>query len=93
MLVRCLGEQLFDRLPYDGREEMHHRHFFHLRCHGTPPERWRHREPDPSDGGEPPLFALIWAALPNGVPALNAAHGAFLPELFAGLKLVRRSHA
>ena len=83
-LVRCLGEQVFDRLPYDGQDEVHHRYFFHLRCDGTPPERWQHYEPDPSDGSEPPLFELFWAELPDGVPALNADQGPLVPELIAG---------
>lgn len=87
-LVRCLGERVVERLPY-GQNELHHRYFFHLRCDRTPPEHWQHYEPDPSDGSEPPLFELFWAALPDGVPELKAEHGALLPELTAGPEFER----
>jgi len=83
-LVRFLGEQRLDRADV-GRDEIHHRFFFHLRCTETPPEVWRNYEPDPSDGGELPLFELFWVQLPDDVPALIAGHGALLPELIAGL--------
>ena len=69
-----------------GLAEIHHRYFFHLRCTGEPPERWRHDELDPSDGSEPPLFELFWASLPDGVPAMVAEHGVLLPKLVARLR-------
>jgi 8-oxo-dGTP pyrophosphatase MutT (NUDIX family) len=85
VLVRLLGEQVFD--PRDaGRDEIHHRHFYHLRCTGTPPATWRHWETDPSDGSPAPIpFDFFWVALPDGVPPLIADHGTLLPQLLATL--------
>jgi 8-oxo-dGTP diphosphatase len=80
VLVRCLGEQRRDMADF-GRDELHLRFFYHLRCTGEPPERWRNYEPDPADGGELPLFELFWARLPHGVPELIADHDVFLPQL------------
>ena len=86
-LAAFLGEQLRDMTEF-GRDEMHHRHFFHVRCLGEPPAVWRHYERDPDDGGpEPPLFELFWARLPDGVPDLIADHGIMLPALLARLNL------
>lgn len=79
-LVCFLGETTRDLAPV-GRQEIHHRFFFHLLCESKPPERWRHYEPDPSDGSEPPLFELFWVSLPHGVPALIAGHDEMLPTL------------
>ncbi|MGH2604881.1 MAG: NUDIX hydrolase, partial [Dehalococcoidia bacterium] len=80
VLVRYLGEQRYDMTDF-GWDEVHHRHFYHLRCTGEPPDVWRNYEPDPADGGELPLFELFWAQLPDGVPELIADHGALLPPL------------
>lgn len=80
-LVGFLGEQFLDRAP-SGRDEIHHRRFYHLRCAGTPPDTWEHYEDDPSDGsGRSYLFAFSWARLPHGVPDLIADHGILLPRL------------
>jgi hypothetical protein len=74
-----------------GRDEIHHRYFFHLRCTGDPPSIWRNHEPDPDDGGPVlPLFELFWAQLPDGVPDLIADHGIMLPDLLARLAGDRR---
>ena len=82
-----LGEQLW-AMPAAGREEIHYRRFYHLRCAGTPPEVWRYIEGDPSDSsGASYLFELSWAELPNGLPALIAAHDALLPALLKRLAL------
>jgi 8-oxo-dGTP pyrophosphatase MutT (NUDIX family) len=86
ILVRPLGEQQRDMRDY-GRDEIHHRHFYHLVCGGDPPATWQHWERDPADGGEPPLFEFFWARLPGEVPALIADHGARLPDLCAALGL------
>ena len=84
-LAGFLGEQLRDMTEF-GRDAIHHRHFFHVRCLGEPPTVWRHYEPDPSDGSpELPLFELFWARLPDGVPELRADHGIMLPALLARL--------
>lgn len=83
--VRRLGEQTVDMRPW-GKDERHRRHVYHLRCPGSPPERWLHEEPDP-DGlagpshHAPIVFALFWAALPDGVPGLVAGQGALLGSL------------
>jgi 8-oxo-dGTP pyrophosphatase MutT (NUDIX family) len=78
-IVRFLGETHRD-LADRGRDEVHHRFYFHIECDGAPPERWRHIEPDPSDGSEPPLFELWWTPL-DDVPELIAGHGEMLPAL------------
>jgi 8-oxo-dGTP pyrophosphatase MutT (NUDIX family) len=84
-LVRFLGEQVRDMTDC-GRDEIHHRYFFHLHCAGRPPATWRHRERYPSDGGTVhPLFEFSWARLPAEVPALIADHGALLPALVEGM--------
>ena len=86
-IVRSLGEVKFDRANYDGIGETHHRFFFHVVCDGEPPERWRHYDPDPSDGSEPPLFEFWWVRMPHDVPPLIAGHGDMLPALFKALAL------
>ena len=89
VLVRFLGEQLLDRSP-SGRDEVHHRHFYHLRCVGDPPSTWRHYENDPSDGSAGPyLFEFFWAHLPDQVPELIADHGKMLPQLLESLAALR----
>jgi 8-oxo-dGTP pyrophosphatase MutT (NUDIX family) len=90
VLVRFLGEQVRDRRDVGrdvGRDEIHHRHFYHLRCTGDPPATWRHWETDPSDGSLGPIpFDFFWAPLPDGVPELIAGHGNLLPQLLAALE-------
>jgi 8-oxo-dGTP diphosphatase len=85
VLVSFLGEQIRDMSEF-GRGEIHHRHFFHIRCIGEPPAVWRNFESDPDDGSSDlPLFELFWATLPDGVPDLIADHGTMLPVLIARL--------
>ena len=79
-LVTPLGEQVRDATPF-GKDEVHHRYFFHLRCTETPPQTWRHWEESPSDGSERVAFDFFWAPLPDGVPPLIAGHDAYLPLL------------
>ena len=84
-LARFLGERDVDRSPI-GRDEIHRRRFYHLRCGGDPPATWHHYERDPSDGSAGPhLFEFFWARLPDEVPELIADHGALLPQLREGL--------
>ena len=83
-IVRFLGEAWQDARPA-GRDELHHRYFFHLACDSDPPERWQQYELDTSDGTPPPLFELWWVPLPNGVPELIAGHDALLPTLIDSL--------
>ncbi len=81
-LVRCLGERTIDMRPWD-KDELHRRHFYHLRCPGTPPERWQTTESDPdgTDDPGPIIFALFWAPLPDGVPPLITQQGVLLDVL------------
>jgi 8-oxo-dGTP diphosphatase len=80
-IVRFLGEVVRDRSDV-GRDEIHERFFFHLRCTGEPPERWRHGEFTSSEGGPEPIpFDFFWAPLPDGVPELIAGMGQLLPAL------------
>jgi 8-oxo-dGTP diphosphatase len=85
VLVGFLGEQIRNLADF-GRDEVHHRHFYHLRCAGDPPATWTHYETDPSDGSPAPIpFAFFWARLPDEVPELIADHGVLLPRLIATL--------
>jgi 8-oxo-dGTP pyrophosphatase MutT (NUDIX family) len=81
-----LGEHIRDVTPF-GKDELHHRYFFHLRYAGTPPQTWRHWEEFPSDGSAPVAFDFFWAQLPDGVPPLIAGHDACLPELLRQMGL------
>jgi 8-oxo-dGTP diphosphatase len=82
-VISFLGEVERDRADV-GRDEIHHRYFFHLRCTGTPPDRWRHSEYSPSEGNQEPIpFDFFWAPLPDGVPELIAGHGDLIPALLA----------
>lgn len=86
-LMGPLGRQMFDARPF-GRDELHDRWFFHVRCDDATPERWRHGERDPSDApGEVIPFELFWVDLPDGVPPLIAGHDRFLPDLVRALGL------
>jgi 8-oxo-dGTP pyrophosphatase MutT (NUDIX family) len=78
-LGRWIGRDLFDARPY-GRDEHHDRWFFHIVCDEAP-ERWRHWESDPADGGPPIPFAFFWADVREPLPELIAGHGRFIPEL------------
>ena len=76
-----LGEQIRDMKDV-GKDEIHHRHFFHLVCNSNPPNRWQHDETDPSDGGSIPIhFEFFCAGLPNQIPELICDHGILLPLL------------
>ena len=76
-----LGDQIRNMADV-GKDEIHHRHFYHLICGGDPPEEWLHDETDPSDGSPSPIqFEFFWAELPDQVPELIADHGIMLPQL------------
>lgn len=76
-----LGEQIRDMADV-GSAEIHHRHFYHLRYEGDPPDEWRHDENDPSDGSPAPIrFEFFWAAMPDRVPELIGDQGIMLPAL------------
>jgi 8-oxo-dGTP pyrophosphatase MutT (NUDIX family) len=83
-LVGFLGEQVRDMSDF-GRDEVHHRYFYHLRCLGNPPETWRHGEFEGSDGTGPHIFEFWWAMLPDGVPELIAEQGVMLERLLKSI--------
>jgi len=86
-LVNFLGEQEWDMADY-GRDEIHRRRFYRVRCTGDPPTIWRHVERHSSGGAAEPIeFEFFWSALPDGVPALIADHGAMLPQLLGEMGL------
>ena len=76
-----LGEQIRNMEDF-GKDEIHHRHFYHLLCGDDPPENWLHDETDPSDGDSSPIhFEFFWAELPDQIPELIADHGIMLSML------------
>lgn len=79
-MVAFLGQHRYDMTAF-GKDEMHERHFYHLRCTETPPAAWIHHERNPSDGGPPIRFVFFWASLPDAMPPLIAGQGDFLPAL------------
>jgi 8-oxo-dGTP diphosphatase len=81
VLRRFLGTARYDMKEF-GRAEIQVRHFFHLECQQSTPERWSHEE---TGGGihAPIEFELFWAPLPDGVPPLIGGHGAMLQQLMA----------
>jgi len=80
-LVAYLGDHI--RAMCDvGRDEVHHRHFYHLHYTGNVPDTWRHVEHDPSDVlSALPVFEFFWVRLPRDIPPLIADHDALLPVL------------
>ena len=76
-----LGDQVRNMADV-GKDEIHHRHFYHLLCGGDPAEEWLHDETDPSDGSPSPIhFEFFWAEMPDQIPELIADHGFMLPQL------------
>jgi 8-oxo-dGTP diphosphatase len=70
-----LGEQIRNTQDV-GKDEIHHRHFYHLVCSGDPPAQWQHDETDRSDGGSSPIrFEFFWAEMPDQIPESIADHG------------------
>ena len=86
VLVSFLGEHERDMSDF-GRDEIHHRYFYHLRCEGNPPATWRHEERDSPDNPKevPIIFEFFWAPLPHDVPPLIADHGQMIPQLLKRL--------
>ena len=83
LIVDCfLGEDERDMSDF-GKDEIHHRYFYHLRCEEDPPNNWRHEERDSPDDPKPIpiMFEFFWAPLPEGVPSLIADHGKMIPQL------------
>lgn len=76
-----LGTADFDQGVF-GKDELHHRHFFHLCYDGPEVANWRHDETDPSDGTPGPIrLEFYWVDLQREVPELVADQGAFLHVL------------
>lgn len=76
-----LGDQIRNMKDV-GKDEIHHRHFYHLLCGGDPPEQWQHDEINPSEGDPVPIhFEFYWAEMPDQIPGLIADHGILLPRL------------
>jgi 8-oxo-dGTP pyrophosphatase MutT (NUDIX family) len=81
VLVSYLGEYIRDMADV-GRDEVQHRHFYHLRCEAVPPVRWQHAETDPSDGSPAPIWLeLFWVDYLDRNPQLSWDHGFMLPLL------------
>jgi 8-oxo-dGTP pyrophosphatase MutT (NUDIX family) len=81
-LVAALGDRVRD-MSDCGLDEIHHRHFFHVRYTGAPLETWCHNEVGSDGTAEPIRFEFFWADLPHGVPDLIGGHGALLDTLNA----------
>jgi 8-oxo-dGTP pyrophosphatase MutT (NUDIX family) len=85
-IKKYLGEQLRNMQDF-GKDEIHHRHFYHLLCEGDPPSQWQHDEGDPSDGGSTPIhFEFFWVTIPDQIPELIADHGIMLALLEKSLR-------
>ena len=88
-LGALIGEQERDMSDF-GRDEVHHRYFYHVMCEEETPATWMHGEFDPSDDSiarKPIRFEFWWVTLPDGVPPLIAEHDALLPVLCKQLGL------
>ncbi len=84
-----LGEVHHDLSHYD-KNEIHHRHFFHVWCDEEPPATWRHYELTASDrpAGHPPIpFDFYWVNLTDGVPQLIDNQAAYILKLASILGL------
>ena len=84
-LIGLLGKQIHDAAEF-GRDEIHHRHFYHLLCPDETPVTWRHVETHASDGSGEHVFEFFWVQLPDDVPELIADHGKLLPVLWERLR-------
>lgn len=81
--LKCfLGEQKRDMTDF-GRDEIHHRFFYHLQYHGHFVYTWQHEELYHSrpPSSKPHLFEFFWISLPHNGPPLIADHGIMLPQL------------
>ena len=73
-----LGERIYDMRPF-GKDELHHRYFFHAALTGEAPERWRHEEVHAETGPIP--LELFWWDLHGSPPDLIVGHGEVLGAL------------
>ncbi len=79
-----LGELSRDMSDF-GKDEIHHRYYFHIWCDEEAPEYWQHGEY--MNEGEPIPFDFYWVEMPHNIPELIADHDAYLPTLAANLGL------
>jgi 8-oxo-dGTP pyrophosphatase MutT (NUDIX family) len=77
-LVRKLGETDYDMSP--SRNEVQHRHVFHLSTDEETPPRWASYEEDPDDGSGVIRFECFWIPLTRG-HVLSGGQGALLGRL------------
>ena len=76
-----LGKQVWN-VADGNRDEIHHRHFYHLFYREAPPDQWRHDENHPSDGSPAPIrLEFFWATMPDQIPELIGDQGFMLPIL------------
>ena len=83
-IARFLGEQIRDMSDY-GKQEIHHRYFYHLTCDEKLPEQWQHGERYPSDDNEHDgdfkhRFRFYWMEL-NQPLELIADHDFYMMKL------------
>lgn len=88
-IVRFLGEQIRDMSDY-GKQEIHHRYFYHLKCDEDMQPSWQHGEKYPSDelehdGSFRHIFNFYRANL-GQLPELIADHDFYVVKLIAGLR-------
>ena len=78
-IVRFLGQYFHNMAPY--RDEIHHRHVFHLEASGPLATTWLHHESHPSDGGPPIAFSFFWMRLDDTELSLAGGQGDLLDKL------------
>ncbi len=82
-LSKFLGEAYRDMAEF-GRNEIHHRFFYHLEYNGDLSDSWQYEErysATPTSDPEPIIFQFSWVPLPHGVPPLIADHNSMLHHL------------
>lgn len=79
-IVRYLGVHGRDMSDY-GKDEVHQRHFYLLRCNEVIPQTWAHWEMCPSDGSAPIQFRLYRVSMRN-LPPLIAEMDVFKDKVW-----------
>jgi len=88
-VVGFLGDYVYDMRAY-GKEEIHHRHVYHLIAPLDTPHTWEHVERYPSkprSRSDVHVFRFFWVDLLGDAPTLIADHDRMLSEL------IRRLHS
>ncbi|MEM9955125.1 MAG: NUDIX domain-containing protein [Chloroflexota bacterium] len=79
-VIRFLGEQVRDMSDY-GKNEIHHRYFYHLLCEEDTPDIWLHHELYSSEeSGITHEFRFYWVEIANP-PQLIADHDYYIDKL------------